>query len=72
MPWPDRESSVSYLAGEHILPPKDRHVFGAYCLYFVDPDQRSGKWQPTSEMGIWVGLNPDVKGGHLILSLIHI
>ena len=65
-PWPDRESPLSYLAGEYVPLSKNRHVFGAYCLYFIDPKQRTGKWQPTSEMGIWVGLSPDVNKGHLI------
>jgi hypothetical protein len=66
MPWPDRESPNSFLAGKEVSPPEDRHVFGAYCLYYIDKDQRSGKWQPAAEMGVWVGLNPDVKGGHFI------
>ena len=55
LPWRDRESPNSYLAKKEILPPTIRHAFGAYCLYFVDPEQRVGKWQPTSEMGVWIG-----------------
>ena len=66
MPWPDRESPNSFLAGRDIPPPKNRHVFGAYCLFYIDPEQRTGKWQPTSEMGVWVGLSPDSKDGHLV------
>ena len=49
-----------------LLAPENRHVFGAYCLYYIDKEQRSGKWQPAAEMGIWVGLSPNSKGGHLI------
>jgi len=60
MPWPDRESPNSFLAGQDVPPPADRHVFGAYCLFYVDPEQRSGKWQPASEMGIWLGLSKRV------------
>jgi hypothetical protein len=66
MPWPDRESPNSFLAGKEVPLPKDRHVFGAYCLYYVDSEQKSGKWQPNAEMGIWVGHSPDAKGGHLV------
>ena len=62
MPWPDRESPNSFLAGKELEPDSDRHVFGAYCLYYIDQEQRAGKWQPTSEMGIWVGLDPNTKG----------
>ena len=66
MPWPDRKSPNSVLSGKEFTPPDNRHVFGAYCLYYINKEQRVGKWQPTSEMGIWVGLSPDTKGGHLI------
>jgi len=43
MPWPDRESPNSFLVGKDLEPPKDRHVFGAYCLYYIDSEQRDGK-----------------------------
>ena len=67
--WTDRVSPMSYLADAVVGLPDERHVFGAYVLYRVDSEQRTGKWQPAAEMGIWVGLSPDVRHGHLIVPI---
>ena len=66
VPWHDREAPSCYLAGEYAPPPKNRHALGVYSLYFIDPEQSTGKWHPISEMGTWVGLNLDVRTGYLI------
>jgi hypothetical protein len=67
--WTDRVSPMSYLAGAAVSLPDEQHVFGAYVLYRVDSEQRTGKWQPAAEMGIWVGLSPDVRHGHVIVPI---
>ena len=67
--WSDRVSPMSYLADAVVDLPSERHVFGAYVLYRVDSEQCAGKWQPAAEMGIWVGLSPDVRHGHLIVPI---
>ena len=66
MPWPDREAPDSFLADKDVSVRKNRHVFGAYCLYYIDKEQKSGKWQPNAEMGVWVGCSADARGGHLV------
>jgi hypothetical protein len=60
---------MSYLVDAAVSLPSERHVFGAYVLYRVDSEQRTGKWQPAAEMGIWVGLSPNVRHGHLIVPI---
>ena len=65
-PWPDRDSPVDVLSGKPVVKPKTKHVFGEYCIYKVHSAQKSGKWQPNSEMGIWLGHNQDVHGGHSV------
>ena len=39
---------------------KSEHVFGEYVIYKVSSEQKSGKWQPNSEMGIWLGHSKSV------------
>ena len=71
-PWKRLQgwSPVGWLRGEKILKlDRNLHVFGAYCMWKVSGKQKSGKWQPNSEKGIWVGLNPDVVGGHLVIPI---
>ena len=48
--------------------PKDKHwhVFGAYCLFYINKENRVGTFAPPSEMGIWVGQSPHVPGGSLV------
>ena len=47
----------------------DRHLFGSYCLFKIPKELRAGKWQPSSEKGIWVGNSGDVNHGHLVVPI---
>jgi hypothetical protein len=65
-PWPDRDAPVVALSGDVVVKPRSEHVFGEYCIYRVSKEQKSGKWQPNAEMGIWSGHSKDVVGGHIV------
>ena len=67
--WPDRESPIARLTGLPVPTDKHSHVFGAYCLFHVPKENRTGAFQPPSEMGIWVGNDPHVKGGHWVVPI---
>ena len=62
--WPDRESPIVALSGDGSKDRMNKHVFGEYCLYRVSKEQKSGKWQPESEMGIWLGHSAHSHGSH--------
>jgi len=68
-PWPDKPSPISILSGFPNKRDKNAHVFGAYCLFHVPKELRDGKFRPPSEMGIWVGLDPAVVNGHLVVPI---
>ena len=67
--WPDREAPIARLRGEPVPEGKYAHVFGAYCLYHIPKKSRSGAFQPSSEMGVWVGSDPHVVGGHWVVPI---
>ena len=67
--WPDRESPIARLLGEPAPTDKYNHVFGSYCLHHIPKENRSGAFQPASEMGIWVGSDPHVVGGHWVVPI---
>jgi hypothetical protein len=67
--WPDRESPIARLTGLPVPIDKHNHVFGAYCLFHVPKENRAGAFHPPSEMGIWVGNDPHVKGGHWVVPI---
>ena len=60
-PWPNRDSPVESLSGKPVMKAKSEHVFGEYVIYKVSSEQKSGKWQPNSENGIWVGFSSDAQ-----------
>ena len=68
-PWPDRESPVSTLTGQQQGRHKLMHVFGEYCIYRIPDKVKSGKWQPNSEMGIWVGVSKDAVSAHEVVPI---
>ena len=68
-PWSDRPSPDSSLAGQVVPVSTDRHSFGCYCLFKIPKELRTGKWQPSSEKGIWVGYSSDVSHGHLVIPI---
>jgi hypothetical protein len=68
-PWVDRDSPISRLSGFAHKRSKDLHVFGAYCLFHVPKELRDGKFRPSSEMGILVGLDSVVVHGHLVVTI---
>ena len=65
-PWPDRESPVVKLSrnqdGSSMK--KIKHIFGEYCLFKVSKEQKAGKWQPESEMGIYLGPSSHSHNSH--------
>ena len=65
-PWPDRDSPSAALSGKPSVRTRLEAVFGEYCLYKIAKEQKSGKWQPNAEMGIWLGYSSDVVNGHRI------
>jgi hypothetical protein len=67
--WPDRESPIARLTGLPVPTDKHNHVFGVYCLFHVPKENRTGAFQPPLEMGIWVGNDPHVKGGHWVVPI---
>lgn len=67
--WSDRESPVSVLTQKSTPQNPDRHPFGSYCLFKIPKELRTGKWQPNSEKGIWVGNSSDVSHGHLVVPI---
>ena len=64
--WSDRESPIATLTGLPVPRDKHWHVFGAYCLFYINKENRVGTFAPPSEMGIWVGQSPHVPGGSLV------
>ena len=44
-------------------------AFGEYCIYRVPDKVKSGKWQPTSELGIWVGVGKDAVSAHEVVPI---
>ena len=53
--------------------PSDRtYLTGAYCLYKANAEQQTDKWQPNAEMGIWIGLSKDLRGGHLVVPIYQV
>ena len=64
--WSDRDSPVSRLTGLPVPRDKHAHSFAAYCLFHIPKPNRDGAFRPTSEMGIWVGLDQHVEGGHWV------
>ena len=67
--WSDRESPIARLTG---LPaPRDKywHPFGVYCLFHIPRENRGGGFRPPSEMGIWVGTDPHVRGGARVVPI---
>ena len=67
--WPDRESPIARLLGGPAPTDKYNHVFGSYCLHHIPKENRSGAFQPASEMGIWLGSDPHVVGGHWVVPI---
>ena len=67
--WPDRDSPIARLLGVPVPRDKYNHVFGSYCLYHIPKENRSGAFQPASEMGVWVGNDPHVVGGHWVVPI---
>ena len=65
--WSDRQSPVSRLSGFLAQKSKNLHVCGCYVLFHVPKELRSGKFRPTTEMGVWVSLDPSVANGHLVV-----
>ena len=61
--WLDRDSPSAALSGNTT---RLAAVFGEYCIYKIAKEQKSGKWQPNAEMGIWLGYSGDVINGHRI------
>ena len=69
-PWADDSPSpISRLSGFPNRRSKNMHVFGAYCLFHVPKELRDGKFRPPSEMGIWVGLDPNCTNGHFVVPI---
>ena len=67
--WPDRDSPIARLTGMPVPRDKHNHVFGCYCLYHVPRENRTGAFQPPAEMGVWVGSDPHVRGGHWVVPI---
>ena len=67
--WSDRVSPDSAVAQKTVPMHPDRHPFGSYCLFKIPKELRTGKWQPSSEKGIWVGNSGDVNHGHLVVPI---
>ena len=65
-PWPNRDSPSDMLSSKIVSKPRGNHIFGEYCLYKISTEQKSGKWQPNSEMGIWLGHSSSVHAGHSV------
>jgi hypothetical protein len=67
--WSDRESPIARLTGMAV--PRDRHwhPFGVYCLFHIPKENRGGDFRPPSEMGIWVGIDPNVRGGARVVPI---
>jgi hypothetical protein len=67
--WSDRDSPIARLTGLEVPRNKHWHTFGAYCVYHIPPQNRQGPYRPPGEMGIWVGLDPHVEGGHWVVPI---
>ena len=65
-PWLDSDSPSAALSGKPSVRTRLEAVFGEYCLYKIAKEQKSGKWQPNAEMGIWLGYSSDLVNGHRI------
>jgi hypothetical protein len=66
---PARESPIARLTSLSVPTGKHGHVFGAYRLFHVPKENRTGAFQPPAEMGIWVGNGPHVKRGHWVVPI---
>ena len=64
--WATKQAPIARLTGEEVPASKYDHVFGAYCLFLIPVENRDGAFRPTSEMGIWVGIDDNCPGGHLV------
>ena len=64
--WSDRESPLSRLTGLPVPKDKHTHSFCSYCLFHIPKPNRDGAFRPPSEMGVWVGLDQHVEGGHWV------
>ena len=67
--WPDRDSPIARLTGMPVPRDKHNYVFGCYCLYHIPKENRTGAFQPPAEMGVWVGSDPHVRGGHWVVPI---
>ena len=67
--WSDRVSPDSAVAQKTVPMHPDMHPFGSYCLFKIPKELRTGKWQPSSEKGFWVGNGGGVNHGHLVVPI---
>ena len=65
----DRVSPDSAVAHKTVPMHLDRRPFSSYCPFKIPKELRAGKWQPSSEKGIWVGNNGVVNHGHLVVPI---
>ena len=51
--------------------PRDKHwhPYGVYCLFHIPRENRGAGFRPPSEMGIWVGTDPHVRGGARVVPI---
>ena len=57
------------LGGRQMDIQKEMHVFGANCKFMIPTELRKDKFNDVSRQGIWVGIDPDVSGGHRIIPI---
>ena len=67
--WVGGESPIHKLSGFRHVRESRVHVFGAYCLFHIPKENRGGKFRPSSEMGIWVGVDPNCPTGHWVVPI---
>ena len=67
--WSDRVSPDSAVAQTTVPMHPDRQPLGRYCLFKIPKELRTGKWQPSSEKGIWVGNSGDANHGNLVVPI---
>ena len=68
--WPNNDTTpIETLSGKPYTVNDNRHPFGSYCLYKIPIEGVDGKWQPRSEMGIWVGIAHGSSHSHNVLPI---
>ena len=68
--WPNNDTTpIETLSGKPYTVNDNRHPFGSYCLYKIPIEGVDGKWQPRSEMGIWVGIAHGSSHSHKVVPI---